>query len=294
MNAVSTLKSSSSIPKKIRRPFASALMVRMASTKKETSDWNASRYMKFGNERTRAARDLLAQVPLQSPRNIIDLGCGPGNSTELLRARYPDSKVTGMDSSPNMLETARTTLPDIEFTLGDLRTYKPDSAPDLLFSNAVFQWLSADDRIKTIQRLLETQPSGGVFAIQVPDNLNEPSHASMRETAADGPWASILEAAKPARDVMETPEQLYDALKPLCSSVDIWHTRYNHCLENHQAIVDFISSTGLRPFLEPLSEDHRKEFLEKYLARLEKAYPKLYDGRVLLRFPRLFLILVRK
>ena len=111
----------------------------------KSPDWSSNLYLKFENERTRPARDLLAQIPLSSPSRIIDLGCGPGNSTSLLRARYPDAKLSGMDSSPNMLEKARQEVPDVQFELGDLRTYSPspDENVDLFYSNAVFQWLTS-------------------------------------------------------------------------------------------------------------------------------------------------------
>ncbi|KAL9112120.1 MAG: hypothetical protein Q9227_003497 [Pyrenula ochraceoflavens] len=262
-------------------------------TNRSTSDWNATRYLRYADERTRPARDLLAQVPLRSPARIVDLGCGPGNSTELVATKYPKSELTGVDSSPNMLEKAREQLPDVNFQLNDLQSYSPTGPIDLFFSNATFQWLPSEEQIPVIQRLLKSQPIGGVFALQVPDNLNEPSHAAMRETAANGPWNAVFEARKPARLSFHSPQILYDALKPLCSKVDIWHTVYQHPLENHVAIVDWLKSTGLRPFLEPLNEQQQEGFLGEYLERLRKAYPTSTDGRVLLRFPRLFLVLVR-
>ena len=258
------------------------------------SDWNAAKYLKFEDERTRPARDLLSRVPLESPSRIVDLGCGPGNSTELLAIRYPTSRIIGVDSSPNMLEKAQQQLPHVDFQLHDVRSYTPKEEVQLLFSNATFQWLSNEERVPTIQRLLQAQPAGGIFALQVPDNYNEPSHAAMRETASEGPWAGTLATQKPERDLFPTPQELYDALKPQCAKVDIWHTIYQHPLESHEAIIDWLKTTGLRPFLEPLDETHRAGFLAAYLERLRKAYPVCTDGRVLLRFPRLFLVLTRE
>ena len=259
----------------------------------KAADWEAARYLKFENERTRPARDLLAQIPLQSPSRIVDLGCGPGNSTELLAARYPSAKLSGMDSSPNMLEKARAVLPNVKFELGDLRTCTPTEQVDLFYSNAVFQWLTPEERIPAIKRLLDLQPEGGVFAMQVPDNFSEPSHVAMRDVASEPPFDSNYKSTSTGNRAFPPPTELYDALKPLCESVDIWHTYYQHRLESHEAIVDWLRSTGLRPFLEPLDDDQQRDFLRRYLERIRKEYSVLVDGGVLLRFPRLFVVLVK-
>ncbi|KAF2498708.1 S-adenosyl-L-methionine-dependent methyltransferase [Lophium mytilinum] len=263
----------------------------MSSPQKK--DWSATQYLKFGDQRTRAVRDLLSAVPLTSPSRIVDLGCGPGNSTEVLLARYPNATITGMDSSDDMLAKAGAALPNIDFVKGDLTTYEPTAGTDLLFSNAVFQWLPGPARIPTLARLIKTLPSGGVIAIQVPDNFHERSHRLMRETAADGPWAPILSKLNPERDPIAAPATFYDALKPLCASVDIWHTHYQHVLEGPQAIVEWVKGTGLRPFVDPLDEGMREGFLKAYLERIAEAYPRLGDGKVMLTYPRLFLVAVK-
>jgi trans-aconitate 2-methyltransferase len=258
-----------------------------------TKDWSAAQYLKFEEERTRPSRDLLSQVPLKSPKRVVDLGCGPGNSTTVLAAQYPQSHITGMDSSPDMIEKARATLPGIEFTLDDLNSYTPNEPVDLFFSNAVFQWLSYVDRIKVIMKLIQTQPSGGVSAFQVPDNFMEPSHEAMRSLAAEGPWAATLSRLQPAREAFQSPQELYDQIKPLCSSVNLWHTHYHHVLDGHEALVEWVKGTGLRPFIDPLSTEEREGFLKAYLERLKKIYPSSYDGKVLLRYPRLFMVAIR-
>jgi trans-aconitate 2-methyltransferase len=257
-------------------------------------DWSAAQYLKFNAERTRPSRDLLEQVPLKSPKHVVDLGCGPGNSTEVLVSHYPESKVVGMDSSPDMIAKAKATLPGVEFALGDLTTYRPEGSVDLFFSNAVFQWLTADDRIRVIKNLFEAQAPGGVFAFQVPDNFNEPSHEAMRSVASTGPWAETLEPLQPARDQFQSPQELYDELCPLSSSLNIWHTYYQHVLENHEAVVEWVKGTGLRPFIDPLGPEQKEQFLDEYLQRVKKLYPASRDGKVLLRYPRLFLVAVRK
>ncbi|TCK28799.1 trans-aconitate 2-methyltransferase [Ancylobacter aquaticus] len=252
-------------------------------------DWNPALYLAFEDERTRPPRDLLAAVPLERARRVVDLGCGPGNSTELLAARWPDAEVIGVDNSPAMLEQARARLPAVRFELGDLASWAPAEGTDLLFANAVFQWVP--DHLDVLARLLEGLAPGGVLAVQMPDNVAEPSHLLMEETAAAGPWADRV--AGMARDRLPGVGAYYDRLAPLARHVDIWHTLYNHPLAGGGAIAEWFRSTGLRSYLAPLDETERAAFLADYTARLEQAYPVRVDGRVLLRFPRRFIVAVR-
>jgi len=253
------------------------------------ADWSPSTYLKFEDERTRPARDLLAQVPLTAPKTVIDMGCGPGNSTELLAERWPEARVTGLDSSPNMLAEARKRLPAATFAEADATTWTPAPGTDLVFANAIYQWVP--DHLTQLPKVLAALPEGGVLAVQMPDNMAEPSHRLMREVAAEGPWAAKLAGA--ARMPLPSVTTYYDALKPHCRRLDIWHTIYNHPLDGPAAIVEWVKSTGLRPFIDPLAPDERAEFLSRYLARIAEAYPPAEDGKVLLRFPRLFIVGVR-
>lgn len=255
------------------------------------ADWSAEQYLKFADERTRAARDLLAQVPLVRPRTVFDLGCGPGNSTALLIERFPESRIIGVDSSPDMLKTARKSYPQAHFVEGDLIDWRPQEAADLLFANAVFQWVP--DHLKVLRRLLETLPKGGVLAVQMPDNLGEPSHVAMRETASAGPWIDKLKTVGRKRDRLPSPSAYYAELKPHAARIDIWHTVYNHPLDGAAGIVEWVKGTGLRPYIDPLNDEERKAYLAAYQERIARAYPVENDGKVLLRFPRLFIVCVR-
>jgi trans-aconitate 2-methyltransferase len=162
------------------------------------TDWSASQYLKFEDERTRPARDLLAQVPLANARTVYDLGCGPGNSTELLIARYPDAEVTGVDSSPDMLRQARERLPQCRFFEADLTLWSPPSDADILYSNATFQWVP--DHLSVLKRLLAGLKPGAVLAVQMPDNTSEPSHVWMREIAKEPAWTGLIAQSALERD----------------------------------------------------------------------------------------------
>jgi trans-aconitate 2-methyltransferase len=253
------------------------------------ADWSPSTYLKFEDERTRPARDLLAQVPLTAPKTVVDMGCGPGNSTELLVERWPEAQVTGLDLSPNMLAEAKKRLPTASFAAANAGTWIPEPGTDLVFANAIYQWVSA--HIVQLPKVLRALPEGGVLAVQMPDNMAEPSHVLMRQTAMEGPWAEQLEDV--ARMPLPPVQTYYDAFRPFASRLEIWHTAYNHVLAGPEAIVEWVSSTGLKPFVDPLTPDQRADFTARYLAHITGAYPRTSDGKVLLRFPRLFIVAVR-
>lgn len=255
------------------------------------SAWDPLLYLRYGDERTRAARDLLAQVPVGDARLVYDLGCGPGNSTELLVQRFPGAKVVGIDGSDEMLARARTSLPEIDFHAADLRHWRPEQKADLLFANAVFQWIP--DHIDVFENLLKALPPGGVLAVQMPDNLAEPAKVLMRAAAENGPWAEKLAHVREARKLLPPPEAYYDRLRPLCRSLNLWHTTYHHVLENAAAIVEWMTGSGLRPYLALLDAAAKKAYLDAYTAAVAAAYPPCVDGRVLLHFPRFFFVAVR-
>ena len=254
------------------------------------ADWNPALYTRFEDERTRPAAELLARVPLDNPRLAYDLGCGPGNSTALIAARFPDAEVIGLDTSPAMLDSARTRLPGLAFAQADAATWAPERAPDLIYANAVLQWLP--DHATLLPRLFGLMAPGGVLAVQMPDNLAEPSHRLMRETAAAGPWAAAIGDPAIAGRLgrMLDPGGYYDLLAPVAASVDVWRTAYQHSMADAAAIVAWVSATGLRPFLDPLDPGQEAGCLAAYRAAIDAGYPARSDGRRLLAFPRVFIV----
>ena len=250
--------------------------------------WNDAQYLKFGDERTRAARELLVRVPLERAVEIVDLGCGPGNSTALLRERWPNAKLSGVDSSPEMLGRARRDFPSIEWILGDAGSYRASEPVDLLFANAVFQWLP--DHATLFPSLIEQVRKGGALAVQMPHSFEEPSHRLMREVRARlFPGRRAVTAATPVAGAAF----YYDLLAPRATTVDIWRTTYEHVMPDAGAIVEWVKGTGLRPYIDDLTESERTGYLSEYLAAIDRAYPAQVDGKRLFSFPRLFIVAVR-
>jgi trans-aconitate 2-methyltransferase len=254
--------------------------------------WSAKQYTTFEDERTRPVRDLLSAVPAIEARSVVDLGCGPGNSTEVLAARFPQAAVRGIDSSSDMIAAARRRLPQAQFAIIGVDAWSDAGPFDVILANALLQWVP--DHATVLPALIAKLGAGGALAIQMPDNLDVPAHRLMRETAAAGPWAQTLAAASASRTPIGCADDYYGLLRPICAKVDIWRTTYYHVLPGGApAIVEWFKGSGLRPFLEPLDAASRAVYLERYTAAVAMAYPAQADGSVLLPFPRLFVVAIR-
>lgn len=229
------------------------------------SDWNPSLYLHFAAERSRPAVELLARVPLENIEYIADLGCGPGNSTALLHQRWPAARITGIDSSPAMIAEARSALPDCLFVEADIRNWQPEQALDLIFANASLQWLP--DHYELFPHLVSLLSPLGVLAVQMPDNWLEPTHVLMREVAWEQNYPDR------GREPLAGVHAYYDILSEAGCEVDIWRTTYYHQMPSHQAIIDWVTATGLRPWLQDLTESEQQHFLTRYHQMLEEQYP---------------------
>ena len=254
--------------------------------------WSAKQYLAFEDERTRPVRDLVSALPDIEARAIVDLGCGPGNSTEVLAARFPDALISGLDSSTDMIAAARLRLPQVQFAIGGIEEWNDAGPFDVILANAVLHWVP--EHATLLPALVARLASGGGLAIQMPDNLDTPTHRLMCEIAAEGPWAPMLAAATARRTSIGNAEGYYELLRPLCSKVDVWRTTYYHVMSGGAAgIVEWFKGSALVPFLEPLDAPSRAAYLERYTAAVARAYPALSDGSVLLPFPRLFMVAIR-
>lgn len=254
--------------------------------------WSANQYVKFEDERNRPIQDLLARIPNRSVAAAVDIGCGPGNSTELLRERYPDAIVSGMDSSAEMIEAARKRLPGLSFDTDDISAWRNPGPFDVILSNAALQWVP--DHAALLPALLAKLAPGGSLAVQMPDNLEEPAHRLMRQVADEGPWAGRLGDAAKARSERNDAAWYFRTLRAAGASVDVWRTIYHHPLSGGPAaVVEWFKGTGLRPFINPLGDAERADFLARYQAGIARAYEILPDGTILLPFPRLFFIATR-
>lgn len=253
--------------------------------------WNAGQYLRFAEERTRPCRDLAAAIALEAPGRIVDLGCGPGNSTAVLAERWPRAHIEGIDNAEEMIKAARRAAPALSFEVGDIAHWKPESAYNLVFSNAALQWV--EDHGDIYPRLFSSVAPGGAFAAQVPCNKEAPAHQEMRRIAALPEFQGYFKDGLRQWHVHEAA-YYYDILSPLASRMDIWLTEYLHVLPDAAAIVEWYKGTGLRPFLDRLPEGApRERFLAAYLDAIIAAYPPQRDGRVLLPFRRLFVVAYR-
>jgi trans-aconitate 2-methyltransferase len=257
----------------------------------DVKSWNSELYLEFEKERMRAARDLLAQIPAMQPRKVFDLGCGPGTSTQLLVERFPGACVTGVDISCDMLAAARLRAPTAHFVEEDIGEWRPDAPADLIFANASLHFLA--DHKAGLCELLGMLADDGVLAVQMPDNIHEVSHALMRMVAVDGPWASRLVPIAKTRTFVGAVEEYYDLLAARSAAIDIWRTVYLHPLNDVDDVVRWFEGSGLRPFLDALDPVSRPSFLARYRAALAAAYRPQTDGRILLSYPRIFLIVRR-
>jgi len=250
--------------------------------------WDPCQYLKFADHRLRPALDLLAQIPFDGPRTVCDLGCGPGTITRLLTERWPGATITGVDSSPEMLVTARREAPTVTFVQADIAQWSPPAPADLLFSNATLHWL--DDHGRLLPRLMAQLAPGGVLAVQMPRNHQAPSHLLMGAAAEDGPWRTKLSQVRPILRSVESADAYYRILAPVARRVDIWESEYLHVLEGGNPVVEWTKGTALRPYLDALDEPDRSGFFAAYSARIAAAYPKQADGRTLLPFRRIFVM----
>jgi trans-aconitate 2-methyltransferase len=252
--------------------------------------WDPAKYLEFAGPRLQPALDLLARVPVPAPAVVHDLGCGAGNVTRLLAARWPAARLTGVDGSKTMLAEAARHAPGVTWVEADLRTWAPAEPADVLFSNAALHWL--DDHPRLFPRLVGQLAPSGVLAVQMPRNHGAPSHTEMVAAAGAGPWHPRLTPILRRQPVAE-PAAYYEMLAPHARHVEIWETEYLHVLDGDNPVVEWTRGSALKPLLDALEEPERAGFLAEYRRRIGAAYPRRADGRTLFPFRRLFILAFR-
>lgn len=249
--------------------------------------WDPRQYLNFQRERLRPAVDLLARVPLEKVRSILDLGCGAGNVTTLLAERWPGAAIIGVDSSPDMLARARETLAGARWVEADLHEWAPSAPADLVFSNAALHWL--EDHSALFPRLAGWVNPGGYLAVQMPGSFEHPSHTAVDELASQPRWRDLLQGLCAPAGVHSLAE--YHAwLGPWAQSLDLWETTYLHLLEGEDPVIEWFKGSLLVPYLEALPADHHEAFLDAYRRKVQPAYPKDAGGRTPMPFRRVFLV----
>jgi trans-aconitate 2-methyltransferase len=256
-----------------------------------SAGWDPGQYLQFADERLRPALDLLGRVPLPAPKRIVDLGCGAGNVTAVLKQRFPGAEVTGVDGSAPMLERARTAAPDCRFVQADIGAWHTDTTPDLIYSNAALHWIGGHDVL--FPRLMSLLAPNGVLAVQMPAMHDAPFRRLQLQVAATGPWAPTLRGHASAGDILSAGEY-WDLLKPHAATLHIWETTYLHPLSGEDPIVEWAAGSSLRPFLEPLNPELGEGFRRAYSEALRPHYPRRADGTTLLPFRRLFMVATRR
>jgi trans-aconitate 2-methyltransferase len=246
--------------------------------------WDPALYLDFEDHRSRPFRDLLARVGATSPRRVVDLGCGPGHLTEVLAARWPGAQVTALDSSPDMVATARER--GIAAELADVVDWVPTPDTDVVITNAVLQWVPSHPRL--LPRWLEALPSGAWFAMQVPGNFDAPSHVLIRELLAEPRWRGSVEVR--GETTVPDPTAYAEILAAHAAHVDVWETTYLQRLTGDDPVLQWVSGTALRPVRDALPADDYAAFRAELAPRLLAAYPARPDGSTWFPFRRIFAV----
>lgn len=266
--------------------------------------WDPTKYLRYGDERSRPFYDLIARVAADRPRTVVDLGCGPGNLTVTLADRWPGARISAIDSSPEMIDKARQVrrpdgadqpaagAPTIDFAVGDVREWVPDTQVDVVVSNAVLHWVP-DHESLLVRWAAELSP-GSWLAVQVPGNFAAASHRALAAVAADPRWREVV--APLLRDAPVRDATGYAALlSDVGCAVDAWETTYVHLLPARDAVdhpvLSWMEGTALRPVRAGLGPGPRwDEFRAMLGERLAEAYPPVRGGQVYFPFRRVFFV----
>lgn len=248
------------------------------------SDWSPEKYLKFKKQRTQPAIDLANRVRDRNSETIVDIGCGPGNSTAVLKAVFPNANILGIDSSDSMIQKAKQEHSDIEFAVCSAENLC--GSYDLLFSNACLQWIP--DHKELIPMLMDKLNDRGTLAVQMPMNLDEPLFRIISQVSAAPKWSSVFKDVYFEKNDTLSPQEYYDILSDCSLSFEIWETVYYHAMPSHEQLIEWVRGTRLRPYLDVLDDKNKAEFENDILLKVKDAYPVTASGEVILRFRRFF------
>jgi trans-aconitate 2-methyltransferase len=244
--------------------------------------WDPERYLTYADERGRPFVELVARVGAESPASVVDLGCGPGNLTETLATRWPNAVLEAFDSSPEMVEAARSR--GLDAHVADATTWTPAPDTDVVITNAVLQWLPTHPDL--LRRWVTELPPGAWLAMQVPGNFRDPSHALVRAQIEQG-WSTLSDLLRDQIPVLD-PAGYADLLEGC--DVDAWETTYLQRLEGADAVLEWITGTALRPIRARLDDEAWTAFRAELAPKLDEAYPRRPDGTTWFPFRRVFAV----
>lgn len=252
-------------------------------------DWNSSEYLKFRDERTQPSRDLVSRLGHLTPKRILDVGCGPGNSTDVLAERFGGAYILGIDNSPHMVETAKANYPGCDFRLLDACNALEalDADFDIVFSNACIQWIP--NHRELLKNMLGLLKPGGMLAVQTPMAHDVQRHIVI--TAQSERWALKIPELRLFHNL--TPQEYHNLLADIATDFTIWQVTYYHRLKSHIDIIEWFRSTAMAPYLSALEQEDRSEFERDVYERVVKTFKAQANGEVVMKFPRLFFTAVR-
>ncbi len=251
-------------------------------------DWNPEQYLKFDRERTQPSVDLVARISRQNASRIADIGCGPGNSTQVLHQNWPESEIIGIDNSPAMIDKAMKDYPNQKWLLADAGKDELPGKFDLIFSNATIQWIP--DHEKLFERFYNHLNNGGILAVQIPLFYQMPLSDAILKVAELPQWQFLSKNVKNLLTIHDAPFY-YDCLASQFSGVDLWITDYVHVMPSQRLILEMIRTTGMKPYLERIEKEVQKlEFERMVLDEIMQVYPSQKNGNVLFPFRRLFFV----
>jgi len=253
------------------------------------SDWQPNLYLEFGKERTQPSIDLTARIDKDNPQRIIDIGCGPGNSANVLKARWKQAEIIGLDNSEAMINEAKSKYPDMQWLCTDASGDLTGLGKfDIVFSNAAIQWMPNQEKL--LSKLFEMLNKNGILAIQVPCTKYMPIHIELEKLILADKW-KIRFANVASPHSIHPADFYYNILCNLTEEIDLWETHYFHRMNTYADIVKWYSGAGLRPYLDCLKDNAiRAEFLKEFENALKNAYPIQSNGKILFPFTRIFFI----